>query len=59
MNLFRVILVGLLAFWAVKLVGNLLGGGKPKNEVRGKSRSKPIDLSNEDIEDVDFKEKKD
>ncbi len=59
MNLFRIIFVGLLAFWAVKLVGNLLGGGKQQNEVRGKSQSKPIDLSKEDIEDVDFKEKKD
>lgn len=59
MYLFRVILVGLLAFWAVKLVGNLLGGGKQQEQVRGKSHSKPIDLSKEDIEDVDFKEKKD
>lgn len=59
MNFFRVILIGLLAFWAVKLFGNLLGGGKQQEKVHGKSHSKPIDLSKEDVEDIDFKEKKD
>jgi len=56
---FRILVLGLLFFWAIKLVNSLLGSNKPRTEVRGKAKNKPLDLSDEDIEDIDFKETKD
>ncbi len=56
---FRIILLGLLFYWAIKVVSSLLGSNKPRTEVRGESRNKPLDLSDEDIEDVDYKETED
>ena len=56
---FRLLIFIFLIFWAVKLLSTLLHSGKPPSEVRGDSQSKPLDLSNEDIEDVDFKETED
>jgi len=55
---FRLIIFGLLFYLAAKLVGALLSP-KSRTEVRGRSKSKPLDLSDKDIEDVDYKERDD
>jgi hypothetical protein len=56
--LLRLLLLGFVVYLVVKLMANLLGTAKPPTEVRGKSTKKPLDLSNKDIEDVDYKETK-
>jgi hypothetical protein len=43
---------------SAKLLGNLLSSPKPESDVGGKAKKEPLDLSKEDVEDVDFKEKK-
>jgi hypothetical protein len=48
-----------LLFWLFKLITSLLTPGKKEPRVTGKAKSKPLDLSQEDIEDVDFKETRD
>jgi hypothetical protein len=55
--MFRLIILALLIYLAVKIVGNLLKAPPPKSEVRGRpTDKKPIDLSGSDIEDADFED---
>ena len=56
MFLFRILLIGFLLYWAVKLTSSILRSGRTQPEVKGKPHTKPIDLSDADIEDVDFEE---
>jgi hypothetical protein len=55
----RYLIFALLLFWLFKLITSLLTPGKKEPRVTGKAKSKPLDLSQEDIEDVDFKETRD
>jgi hypothetical protein len=55
--MFRLIILALLIYLAVKLFSNLLKAPPPKSEVKGSpTDKKPIDLSGADIEDADFEE---
>jgi hypothetical protein len=53
--MWKLIIIVLLAYWGARIVGRLLGSG---TSVSGKAVKKPLDLSDEDVEDVDFKETK-
>ena len=52
----RLILLGLALFLAAKIIGSLV---RPTDtqEVKGEAKKKSLDISEGDIEDVDFKEK--
>ncbi|HEX9652781.1 MAG TPA: hypothetical protein VGA99_03645 [bacterium] len=54
----RLLLYGIIFYLAYKILRALLHGrSAPHSEVRGKSESKPtLDLRNQDVEDIDFKE---
>ena len=55
--MFRLFLLALLIYLAIKLFSNLLKAQPPKSEVKGTpTDKKPIDLSGADIEDADFEE---
>ncbi|MCG8604067.1 hypothetical protein MJD09_03590 [bacterium] len=54
--LFRLLLFGLLFYMGYRIVTNLLKAPNPKSEVRGKKKTKPIDLSKHDVEDADFED---
>ena len=55
----RLLLLGLAIYIAARVLGGLIKPSKPPVEVRGKSKKQPLDINREDVEDVDFKEKKD
>ncbi len=57
--LFRFLFLGFLIYWAYKLIVSLLPSRKSDIEVNGKSSNEPLDLSDSDVEDVDYKEIKD
>ena len=57
---FRLIIIALLVYLAVKLFEKLLQSPRKKSEIKGTPiTKKPLDLSNADIEDADFEEIKD
>jgi len=57
MSLLRLIIIFLLVYFTVKLIQNLLKAPPQKTEIKGSpKRKEPLDLSNADIEDADFKE---
>lgn len=57
MALIRLIILVVLIYFAIKLFKNLLKAPDKQTEIRGTPKSKkPLDLSNADIEDADFKE---
>ena len=53
----RYLLMGLALFLAAKVIGGL---SKPESEnkttVKGESKKEPLDLSKDDVVDVDFEE---
>jgi len=55
-TMIRLILLGLALFLAAKIIGSLV---RPTDtqEVKGEAKKKSLDISEGDIEDVDFKEK--
>ena len=54
----RLLLLGIAIYIASRVLGGLLRPSKPPSEVGGKAKNEPLDLSNQDIEDVTFKETK-
>lgn len=55
----RLIILGLALYLAARIVQGLFKSSKGQVEVHGDSKKKrSIDLSQEDVEDVDFKESK-
>ncbi|HPG39372.1 MAG TPA: hypothetical protein PLP19_01100 [bacterium] len=50
------IIMGILIYWILKIIIRSLFGIKPKVEVKGSSQKKPLDLTNQEVEDIDFKE---
>lgn len=57
MSFIKLIILLLLAYFAIKFVNYILRAPAPKSEIKGSPKTKkPLDLSNADIEDADFKE---
>ncbi len=56
--LFQLIILALVFYLVSKIAQFLFGPGAPKQEppVAGQSQSKPLDLSDADVEDIDYKE---
>ncbi len=54
----KIIVLVILFYVVSKVIGLLFSGttGKQENQVRGTSQTTPLDLSQEDVEDVDYKE---
>ncbi len=55
----RLLLLGLAVWLAAKVFGSFFKPSEPPVEVRGNTKNKPLDLTDEDVEDVDFKEDSD
>lgn len=56
-RLIQVLFFFLLAYIAVKLLQNLLKAPTSQTEIKGSPKEKkPLDLSDADVEDADFKE---
>lgn len=59
-KLIQILIFFLFAYLAIKLVQNLLKLPPRQGDVKGSPRNtKPLDLSEADVEDADFKEIKD
>ncbi|HNW59741.1 MAG TPA: hypothetical protein PKI62_08715 [bacterium] len=56
--LFRLIVLAILFYVAIKVFGLLFSGGTKEQDaqVRGASQTNPLDLSGKDVEDVEYKE---
>ncbi len=54
--IFQYIIVGILVYWILKIFVKLFGSGKSNVEVKGKSQKEPLDLKDQEVEDIDFKE---
>ena len=54
-SLIRLLFVGALAYFGLKIFANAFKSNKTA-QVKGEAQTKPIDLSKEDVEDVDFEE---
>ena len=50
------IIVGILVYWILKIFVKLFSSGKPNVEVKGQSQKEPLDLKDQEVEDIDFKE---
>lgn len=58
MSFFRLIFLAFVVYMGIKLFSGLFKiNSRPP--IKGEAENKPIDLSKEDVEDVDFKETKD
>ena len=56
----RLLLFFLLIYWGIRAIGKLLQSNKPKPEVRGRPKQTgSLNHSDNDVEEVDFKEIKD
>lgn len=58
MSLLRLILLGLLFYWGIKLISGIVKlFRQDQGKVEGKpQKKKPLDLSQHDVEDADFEE---
>ena len=56
--LFRLIILALLFYLVTRIVALMFAskGNDQGTKVRGSSQTNPLDLSDEDVEDVDYKE---
>jgi hypothetical protein len=52
----RLLLFGFIVYFISRIIGGMLKPGRPPVEVRGESKKEALDLSNADVEDVEFKE---
>ena len=57
--MFRLLFMGLALYLASRIVGGLFKSKPSSNDVRGETKSKALDLSDDDVIDIDFKESKD
>jgi hypothetical protein len=57
MSLIRLIFLAILAYLGIKIFSGLFKSSS-RPHVTGKAENKPIDLSKEDVEDVDYEENK-
>jgi hypothetical protein len=59
MSFFRFLIFGIIFYLLYKILRRLLIGAAKQPEVRGQSESKSkLDLSNHDVEDIDYKDLK-
>lgn len=56
--IFRLLLLGIAIYLGSRIVGGLFKPPRPTSAVKGKSKNKPLDLSDDEVIDVDFKETK-
>jgi len=56
--MFRLLLLGLAIYLGARIAGGLFKPSQPSGTVRGKSKNEPLDLSDDDVIDVDFEETK-
>jgi hypothetical protein len=54
--MFRLLLFGVIIYYIARIIGGLLKSGRPPVEVRGESKKDALDLHDDDVEDVEFKE---
>ncbi|HNR66488.1 MAG TPA: hypothetical protein PKN04_03815 [bacterium] len=54
--LFRLALLALVFYGTSKLLALFFKPSRPSETVQGKSKSKPLNVSDNEIQDVDFKE---
>lgn len=53
----RLIIFFIIAYFVLRLIQNILKAPGPKSQVKGSPKSStPLDLSNTDVEDADFKD---
>jgi hypothetical protein len=57
--MFRLLFFGLALYIASRIVGGLFKSTDTSSKVGGASKNEPLDLADEDVIDVDFKEIKD
>lgn len=57
--LFRLIFWALVVFLAFRLIRNLIAPPRPRTKVKGTPGSKPLDLSDKDVEDANYREIRD
>jgi len=50
------IIVGIFVYWVLRIFVKLFSSGKPDVEIKGQSQNEPLDLKDEEVEDIDFKE---
>jgi len=56
----RLLFIFLFLYWGIRAISKLLQSDKPNQRVHGKPRQdKSLDISDSDVEEVDFKEIKD
>ena len=53
---FQYLIVGILIYWAIRIFVKIFSSGKSNVEVKGKSQKDPLDLRDQEVEDIDFKE---
>jgi hypothetical protein len=58
MRFLTLLVYGLVAYLVLKLFKNTGSSGKSNIKVSGHQKETPLDLSNEDVEDVDYKDVK-
>lgn len=57
MSLIRLILFGLLIYFAFKMINHFLNPPHKRTEIKGNRRGKPpLDLTNKDVEDADYED---
>ncbi|MBN1480399.1 hypothetical protein JXA70_09020 [candidate division KSB1 bacterium] len=52
----RLLFIGIALYLAARILGGLFSTPAKKVEVKGDSKKDALDLSDEDVEDVDYKE---
>ena len=57
--MFRFLFLGLAFYLAARIVGGLFKPTDSGTTVKGKRKNAPLELSDDDVIDVDFKETKD
>jgi len=56
--MFRLLFLGLALYLGARIVSGLFKPSQPSSKVSGKSKNEPLDLSDDDVIDVDFEETK-
>ncbi|MBN2000843.1 hypothetical protein JW935_25055 [candidate division KSB1 bacterium] len=55
----RFLFYGLFAYWIFKFIARMSKPSEPRVQVRGKPNADPLDLSDNDVEDVEYRDVKD
>ena len=52
----RLLFLGIALYLAMRIIGGLTRSPKHTVDIKGEAKKESLDLSNQDIEDVDFKD---